>query len=273
MVFMFNSNPVKWAVCLGFMLLSSSNRILAQTSSDNLIQYREMLINSNPADLYSAAGEEKWTTPLGPNQVSLERCDLGLGAGKLEGAAARLPRYFKDTDRVQDLESRLMTCMSTLQGIPEHTVIEAPFGSGPKKYMDEIVAYVVSFSRGSQIEVSTDHPKEQAMYSMGKKAFYLQAGPYDFSCASCHSQDAKRIRLQELPNLTSHEGAAAAWGSWPAYRISNGQFWTMQHRLNDCLRQQRWPYPLYGSDLTIALSMYMAVNARGGVYQAPGLKR
>jgi sulfur-oxidizing protein SoxA len=258
---------------LGLLLCGSAGWGFAQSSTEDITQYRDMLVDSNPAELYMAAGEEKWKIPHGPKQASLENCDLGLGNGKLEGAAAQLPRYFKDTDRVQDLESRLMTCLSQLQGMSEQSLIDAPFGEGPKKELDEIVAYVVSRSKGAIIQVSTLHPKAQAFYAMGKKAFYTQAGPYDFSCASCHSQEAKRIRLQELPNLTSPAGAAKAWGSWPAYRVSNGQFWTMQHRLNDCLRQQRWPYPVYGSDLTIALSMFMAVNANGGLYQAPGLKR
>ena len=37
----------------------------------------------------------------------------------------------------------------------------------------------------------------------------------------------------------------------------------MQRRLNDCYRQQRFPYPGFGSDATIALGVYMGVNAQG----------
>jgi sulfur-oxidizing protein SoxA len=44
-------------------------------------------------------------------------------------------------------------------------------------------------------------------------------------------------------------------------------------RLNDCYRQQRFPFPVYGSDLLTAVSMFMAVNANGGTMQTPGLKR
>jgi sulfur-oxidizing protein SoxA len=47
----------------------------------------------------------------------------------------------------------------------------------------------------------------------------------------------------------------------------------MQQRLNDCLRQQRFPYPLFGSDFTIALGVYMGVNSKGGQSIAPALKR
>jgi L-cysteine S-thiosulfotransferase len=214
-----------------------------------------------------------WKKPNGPKQASLEKCDLGLGPGVVDGAAAQLPRYFKDTNRVQDLESRLMTCMDQLQGISEKSVIDAAFGKGPKKDMDALVAYVVTHSKGQKVNVSQSHPLEKSMYAMGKKAFFYQTGPYDFSCATCHSQNGARIRLQDLPNISSKEGAAAAWGSWPAYRVSSGQFWSMQQRLNDCFRQQRASYPIYGSDVTIALSMYMAVNANGGIMKTPGLKR
>lgn len=79
--------------------------------------------------------------------------------------------------------------------------------------------------------------------------------------------------MQDLPNLTTQEGAAAGWGTWPAYRVSNSQFWTMQHRLWDCFRQQRTAEPIFGSDITIALSVYMAGTANGGTMKAPSAKR
>jgi len=104
-----------------------------------------------------------------------------------------------------------------------------------------------------------------------RRDWALEVGGYDASLR--HGEDGKRIRLQDLPNITTQKGAALGWGYWPAYRVSSGQFWTMQQRLNDCYRQQRFPFPIYGSDLTIALSMYMAKNANGGTVETPGLKR
>jgi L-cysteine S-thiosulfotransferase len=47
----------------------------------------------------------------------------------------------------------------------------------------------------------------------------------------------------------------------------------MQHRLNDCYRQQRTAEPIYGSEITIALSVYMAGTANGGKMNAPAAKR
>ena len=68
-------------------------------------------------------------------------------------------------------------------------------------------------------------------------------------------------------------GAAAGWTTWPAYRVSSGQMWGMQWRLADCFRQQRFPEPIYGSDVTIALSMFMAATANGAIMATPGIKR
>ena len=79
--------------------------------------YREALQDGNPADLYVDSGAEIWKKKAGPKDASLEKCDLGLGPGKVKGAYAQLPRYFKDTNKVQDLESRLLTCMEKLQGV------------------------------------------------------------------------------------------------------------------------------------------------------------
>ena len=82
-----------------------------------------------------------------------------------------------------------------------------------------------------------------------------------------------RPQLQDLPDLTQNPGDGIGFAAWPAYRVSNGQLWGMQRRLNDCYRQQRFPYPGYASDVTIALGVYMGVNAKGAESIAPALKR
>jgi sulfur-oxidizing protein SoxA len=47
----------------------------------------------------------------------------------------------------------------------------------------------------------------------------------------------------------------------------------MQWRINDCFRQQRFPEPVYASDMTVALSTFMAATANGEVMNTPGIKR
>ena len=61
--------------------------------------------------------------------------------------------------------------------------------------------------------------------------------------------------------------------TWPAYRVSNSQFKTMQWRINDCYRQMRYPEPKFASDATIALNTFLTVTAAGEPYRGPGTKR
>src|SRR6202521_4710420 len=105
--------------------------VFAQGSTvDEIAKYRAALQDGNPAELWEARGEELWEQKRGPMQASLAQCDLGLGAGAVKGAYARLPRYFADADRVMDLETRLVWCMVRVQGYAEADVLKNPFGSG-----------------------------------------------------------------------------------------------------------------------------------------------
>jgi sulfur-oxidizing protein SoxA len=247
-----------------------------EKTSDGIAEYREMLgEGGNPAELIEMTGEELWAEKRGPKMASLEQCDLGKGPGVVKDAYAHLPRYFDDAGRVMDLESRLVHCMVTLQGMNAKEVTKKPFsGSGDYSTdLEALVGYVVGQSRGTPLAVPQDHPQEKAAFERGKQIFFTRGGPYDFSCASCHSVDGQRIRLQDLPNLTESGPARAAYTSWPAYRVSQGALRSMQWRLNDCFRQQRMPHLKYGSQASIDLTVFLAVNANGGEMAAPGLKR
>ncbi len=244
-----------------------------KSAADGIAEYRKMLEDGNPAELFEMKGEELWKQARGPKKATLERCDLGLGPGVVKGAWVQLPRYFADTGRVQDVESRLVSCMATLQGFNEAELGKTPFGRGEMANITALATWIASQSRGQRFALPQGHVEEKRFYELGKRAFFFRGGPMDFSCASCHGEDGKRIRLQDLPNLTKNPGDGIGFAAWPAYRVSNGQMWSMQLRLNDCYRQQRFPYPGFGSDLTIALGVYMGVNARGAESIAPAIKR
>ena len=260
---------------LAVLALCAAAPAMGQTSAtDEIAKYRAMLADGNPAELWEMRGEELWKKPAGPKSVSLERCDLGKGAGVVKGAYVELPRYFSDVGKVMDLEQRLMHCRMTLQGLSLEEAVKQPFAAtGKRSDIEALVSYLTAESRGLKMAVSTAHPAEKSAYETGKKLFFYRGGAYDFACATCHSTDGQRIRLQDLPNILNKSNAQAAYTTWPAYRVSQGEVRTMQHRLNDCFRQQRFPAPEYGSDAITALTMFLAKNAEGGVYNAPALKR
>lgn len=242
--------------------------------ADELAKYRDALADGNPADLFEARGEGLWTQKRGPKNASLEQCDMGLGPGKLEGAYAQLPRYFKDAGKVMDVESRLVHCMVTLQGFTQAEVTKRWYSKpGTESDIEALVTFIGAKSNGMKINVPATHPEEAKMAKMGEYIFYRRSGPQDFSCSICHGQDGKRIRLQELGNLTTKEGAGTAMKTWPSYRVSQGAVWTMQRRLIDCMRQARWPEPNYLADSIIALETYLQKTATGTVMETPGIKR
>jgi len=244
-----------------------------KTTADGIAEYRKMLEDGNPADLYDAKGEELWKKKRGPKNASLEACDLGKGPGVVKGAFVEMPRFFADTGKVQDLESRLVTCMEQLQGFNGAEIAKTAFGRGEMANVTALATYVSATSRGMRFNLPQGHPEERKSYQIGKRVFFFRGGPMDFSCASCHSAENQRIRLQELPNLMGNPGDGIGFAAWPAYRVSNGQMWSMQLRLNDCYRQQRFPYPGFASDVTVALGTYMGVNAKGAESIVPAIKR
>jgi sulfur-oxidizing protein SoxA len=261
------------ATALAALILALPGARAETSASDGIAQYRALLAEGNPAELWEAKGQALWKQPRGPKNASLERCDLGKGAGVVKGAFVELPRYFDDTQRVQDLESRLLTCMEGLQGFSAGEVAATPFGKGEQRNLESLVAWVASESRGLRFALPQGHAEERAAYAIGKQLFYFRAGPYDFACATCHGEPGKRIRLQELPDLLGNPGDGVGFAGWPAYRVSSGELWGMQRRLNDCFRQQRFPYPGYASEATVALGVFMGVNSRGAVSAAPAIKR
>lgn len=247
---------------------------LAQKSAvQSIEEYRAMLQDGNPAELFEAKGEDLWKQKRGPKGASLEKCDLGKGPGVVKGAFVELPRYFADTNKVQDTESRLLTCMETLQGLNAAEITKTPFGKGEQNNMTALATWIAAESKGMKFNLPQAHSQEKVFYEVGKRLFFQRAGPHDFACASCHGQDNTRIRLQDLPNLTKNPGDGIGFAAWPAYRVSNGQMWGMQQRLNDCYRQQRFPYPGFASDATVALGSYLGVNSKGSVSVAPAIKR
>src|SRR6478735_416954 len=118
-----------------FVLCLSGLAAPAQDASEKEIErYRAMISDpmSNPGYLAVDRGELLWAEKRGTKNVSLEGCDLGLGAGKLEGAFARLPRFFADADKVMDLEQRLLWCMDKVQGLDTKDVLSRRFSSPGK---------------------------------------------------------------------------------------------------------------------------------------------
>ncbi len=243
-----------------------------------LEKYRKMMKDdpwSNPALLDADDGEVIWKKNAGPNNVSLEKCDLGKGPGVVEGAFAELPRYFADAGRVMDAETRILWCREKIQGIDNAEYLKNPHpGGGARvKEVGRIATWVAAQSAGMKFAAKMEHPKEKEAVEIGKVLFNRRMGPFDFSCVTCHADAGKRIRLQPLPFLSKAEEAKKVVGEWPAYRVSSTHVMTMQHRVLDCFWQMRMHRVEMGSEVSNALIAYMVKTAEGGDIATPGMKR
>jgi sulfur-oxidizing protein SoxA len=267
------------AIVVGLSLVTAGSLRAQDDATEREVEkYRQMLKGdpwSNPGLLDADRGEALWKEKRGPKDASLEQCDLGKGAGKVEGAFAELPRYFKDADRVMDAESRLVWCIEKLQGFDRATIVKRPYSKANQagSELEALATYVAYKSNGLRFAPQLEHAKEREALALGESLFYRRQGPMDFSCSTCHADSGKRIRLQGLPFLGKPEEARKVIGEWPAYRVSQGTVMTFQHRIADCYWQMRLPLIDYGSDVTVALTMFLVDQAKGGEITAPQIKR
>ena len=266
----------KWPLNLVAAACMSAAMASAQApGSDPLGVGRQILQEDNPGELWIDKGKALFHEKRGPKKASLEQCDFGLGAGKLEGAAAQLPRYFADTDKVEDLESRLVTCMVGIQGFKREDLVKRAISPGGSSGSDieALALYITSRSNGMKMAVALRHTKEHEMYKAGEYLFYRRSGQTDFGCVTCHGEANKRIRLQDLIHMTSKEGVQSVVSTWPAYRGAHYVVRTMQWRLYDCFWQMRLPELTYLSEASIALTTYLHYQGNGAVIKVPGFKR
>ena len=273
--------PARWAGFALALLMWPLGAVGQQPAADatekEIEKYRAMISDplANPGYLNVDRGEGLWAAKRGTKNVSLEGCDLGEGAGKLEGAYAKLPRFFADAGKDLDLEQRLLWCMEHVQGLDTKDVVKRRFsGPGVVSDLEDLVGFIANKSNGMKFAMPLAHAKEQEMFAVGEAMFFRRSAVMDFSCATCHAEEGKRIRLQGLPNLSkAGKPAQETMGSWPTYRVSQSQMRTMQHRLWDCYRQMRMPPPDYASDGITALTVYLTKHAEGGEILVPSIKR
>lgn len=142
-----------WLLSLLPLALVMAQGDSARSAKEELARQKELLRQTMgilPTELVTEQGKEIFFRK-GPSGKTMEACDFGLGLGVIKGAAARLPRYFADTQRVDDLDTRIVYCMTQVQGYkPEEA-----------KRSDVVAAafYIASQSQGEQVRVKATTPE------------------------------------------------------------------------------------------------------------------
>jgi len=165
-------------------------------------------------------GEKLWNTPLKSGKTYADCLPNG---GKM--IAGNYPLFDDARGKVITLEDALNDCRKA-NG-------EEAYKNADPKTMGLLSAYMRTLSDGMKVNIKVVGEGALKAYEDGKKTFYRRAGQLNFSCGSCHVDNAGlRIRSELLSPVigqTTH---------WPAFR-GGDKLVTLQKRYEGCQKNVR----------------------------------
>ncbi len=176
------------------------------------------------------------------------------------GVHGLFPRFDSNSGKLVTLGEAINNCRS------QHN---APPLAWESKEIAQLSAYISHSSRGHKIQVSVPNdPRARHWYQRGKLQFNARRGQLNFSCASCHVENAgNRLRDEMLTpalGLISH---------FPVYRLKTQRLTTVHQRFERCFQQMRAaPLPLQ-SDEYKAMEYYLGYMASGLESNGPGTRK
>jgi sulfur-oxidizing protein SoxA len=165
-------------------------------------------------------GEKMWKTPLKSGKTY---ASCFPNEGKM--IAGNYPMFDNAKGKVVTLETALNDCRKA-NG-------EEAWSYGDPKTMGMLTAYMRTLSDGMKMNIKVEGEGAMKAYEDGKKTFYGRSGQFNFSCASCHVDNAGNRLRSEL--LSPAVGQAT---HWPVFR-GGDQLTTLQKRYEGCHRNVR----------------------------------
>ena len=198
------------------------------------------------------AGEITFSAPF-KNGKTYADCFLNKGIG----VANTYPQWDSIKNEVITLPVAINNCRT------RNDEPALPYKKGP---LTNILAYMVYTTRGKPVNVTipADNPKALAAYEEGKQYYYQRRGQLNFSCASCHVQNAgKHIRAEILSPMLGHTSG------WPTYRLKWGEMGTLHRRFIGCHEQIRaTPFPAQSKEFR-NLEYFMSFISNGVPVNGP----
>lgn len=167
-------------------------------------------------------------------------------------------------DGIITAEQAVNNCLKRL-GKPPHRLGSA-----------ELTALVAVFreqANGKFVEVDPDDPSMRQMYRRGRTVFWSRRGQNNFSCATCHVNNAgNRLRGEVL------SAALGQTAGFPLYSLSrvvdtgNSAWISLHEQYARCYtRSGAVPLPSHHEDM-LALQIYQTLNDTGVMLRAPGFR-
>ncbi len=175
--------------------------------------------------------------------------------------AHKYPRWDKKQKMVITLPLALNQCLTAN-------------GEKPLKYkkgpINKILSYIAYESRGKKVNVVVpkDDPDALAAYEEGKRFYFTRRGQLNFSCATCHMQNAgKKLRSDTLSPAFGHPT------SFPVYRSKWGTVGTLHRRFTGCNKQVRAkPFKAQGREYR-NLEYFLTAMSNGLEYNGPSARK
>jgi sulfur-oxidizing protein SoxA len=147
-------------------------------------------------------------------------------------------------------------------------------GEKPMKYkkgsINKILSYIAFESRGNKINIVVPEGDADALaaYEAGKKFYFQRRGQLNFSCASCHMQNAsKKLRSDTLSAAFGHPTG------FPVYRSKWGTVGTLHRRFTGCNKQVRAkPFKAQGEEYR-NLEYFLTLMSNGLELNGPSSRK
>ncbi len=165
-------------------------------------------------------GKKMWETPF-KNGKTYASCFPNGG----KNIAGHYPYFDEKLGKVVTFEMALNACRKA-NG-------EEELSYSDMKTMGRLTAYARTLSDGMKMQIRVDSPAAEKAYNEGRRHFYERRGQLNFSCATCHVQNAGNVLRTEV--LSPALGHAT---HWPVFRAGDNLV-TLQNRYVGCNRQVR----------------------------------
>ncbi len=198
-------------------------------NSDAKAQY-DNIMEFPPFENQLQIGKNLWEAPF-QNGKTYAHCFPHQG----KNIAGNYPYFDEKKQKVITFEMALNQCRMD-NG-------EKPYAYQDKTTMGLLAVYARSLSDGMPIHIVVKTQGAQAAFEKGKNFYYTRRGQLNFSCASCHVQNAgKRLRSETLSSLIGQVT------QFPVFR-GGDQVTTLHMRYDVCLKQLRAePLPFASED-------------------------
>ena len=210
----------------------------------------------NPAMFMVDTGRALWSRVEGTEGQACADCH-GAAEDSMRGVATRYPLHDASLDRLLNLEMRINDCRSRRMGA-EPLEWESPELLG-------LTAFVGLQSRGMPMAVDIDGPAA-AQFAEGERYFNTRRGQLDLACTHCHDGLVGQRLRGDLISQGQING-------FPIHRLMWGGMGSRHRMFAWCNTSLRAEPDAPGSDIYLALELYLAWRGSGLAMEAPAVRR